>query len=186
MERVYVLQQLFVGTSESLQRLFAENAATKLRPLPGVWPEPTSNGLMVLAVAEAPLDNAAILLRAVYGKALCPGPRRVCQRRYPAMQPLMDVFVRVPAVHAQPVMTDLHRRHAIRRLTAAEEHGWLIRAEAPMQSLLGYGQALARLAQGSADHWITFNRWERIEPQSRHATVRSESEQSTVAQPLLR
>lgn len=185
MERVYVLQQLFVCTSENLQLLFAENAAAKLRPLPGVWPEPTSNGLMVLAVAETPLDVAAILLQAVYGDALCPGPRRICQRRYPVMEPLMDVFVRVPALYAQSVISDLHGRHAIRRLTAVEERGWLIRAEAPMRSLLGYGQSLALLAQGTADHWITFNRWEPIESQQQYATVSAESERSSAAQPVL-
>lgn len=184
MERVYVLQQQFVCANEGLQLLFAENAAAKLRLLPGVWPEPTSNGLIVLAMAEAPLDVAAILLQAVYGHSLCPGPRRICQRRYPVMEPLMDLFVRVPALHAQSVISDLHTRHAIRRFTAAEERGWLIRAEAPMRSLLGYWQALKRLSQDTADHWMTFSRWEPIEPQSRYLPADKESEQPMAAQPV--
>lgn len=181
MERVYVLQQLFVYAGKSPQLAFAENAAAKLRPLPGVWPEPTNHGLMVLAVAEAPLDAAAVLLQAVFGDDISPGPRRVCQHHYPWMEPLMDLFIRVPTSHAQIVVSDLHCRHAIRRFTMVEERVWLVRAEAPMKSLLGYGQSLAVLSQGHADHWVTFNRWEPIEPQPQHSTTIDTQSESSAA-----
>ena len=185
MERVYVLQQLFVHAGKISQRAFAESVAAKLRPLSGIWPEPMNNGLMVLAMAEAPLDAAAVLLQAVYGDGLSPGPRRVCQRHYPGMEPLMDLFVRVPSSHAQIVVSDLHCRHAIRRFTVAEDRGWLIRAEAPMKSLLGYGQSLAMLSQGSADHWMTFSRWEPVESQPQHAKTADARSELPAAQPVL-
>ncbi|HEY8554412.1 MAG TPA: hypothetical protein VIL43_07720 [Burkholderiales bacterium] len=163
MKRVYVVQQMFAHRADD-SSAFAERAARQLRALAGVWPEPTANGLMVLATAEAPLDAAATVLETLYPGAIVAGPRRVCYRRNPSMQPIMELFVRAPAVHLPVLLSDLEQRGARKRYSAIENQVWLVRAEAPMAALLGYGETLAALTDGSADHWITFKRWDPVEP----------------------
>jgi len=163
MKRVYVVQQMFAHRADD-SNAFAERAARQLRALAGVWPEPTANGLMVLATAEASLDAATTLLEALYPGAIVAGPRRVCYRRNPSMQPIMELFVRAPAMYLPVLLSDLEQRGARKRYSAIENQVWLVRAEAPMASLLGYGETLATLTDGSADHWITFKRWDPVGP----------------------
>lgn len=160
MSRIYVVEQMFVCESRILRPSFAGRAAAKLRPLAGLWPEPTRRGLLVLGTSELPLDAAETLLQAVFGDAVRAGPRHVCHLRRPRMQPIMDVFVRVAPTHVPAVIEDLHRRQALLRVSTGSERSWLVRAEAPMSVLLGYGRDVSAETDGSADHWITFNRWE--------------------------
>lgn len=160
MSQAYVLEQMFVSAGTELQLVFAETAAEKLRPMPGLWPEPTGSGLLLLGTTELVLDMAQTLLYAVFGAAVCAGPRRVCYLRDPHMEPIMDVFVRAAPAHAEAVVAGLRRREALLRISTGDQHGWLVRAQAPMAALLGYGRELAAETGASADHWITFNRWE--------------------------
>lgn len=120
MAHVYVLHQPFVSLSTAMQRVFAESAAAKLRALHGIWPEPTSQGLSVLARSETELDAAVVLLNGLYSDMILPGPRQVCRRRNPAMEAVMDVFVWTPTIHARVVIDDLDRRNAIRISTSIE------------------------------------------------------------------
>lgn len=163
MERVYVLEQALTCASERFQLKFAEEASAKLQPLPGVKPEPTGKALLLHGRSEIALDAAVAVLRTGYGEALRSGPRRVRQLDNPPMEPIMDVLVRAPGDVGEKVCRDLQHRLAVFRFKLIEEHGWLIRAEAPMTELLGYGAALSVLTVGLADHWITFNRWEPVE-----------------------
>jgi len=172
MSRIYVVEQMFVCANPDRQDSFAEKAAEKLRPLPGLWPEPTDKGLLVLASAELPLDTAAALLHAVYGDAVIPGPRRVCYLRQPRMEPVMDVFARVPPRHAEAVVDDLRARGATVRVSTGNRRGWLIWGEAPMAALLGYAGFLAAETGGRGHHRITVNRRGPVEPRRppRHGT----------------
>lgn len=162
MNRVYVLEQAFTCASEKFQLKFAEEASAKLGTLPGIKPEATGKALLLHAGSELSLDAAGVTLGACYGEDLRPGPRLVRQLDNPPMEPIMDVLVRAPKGYGEKIYRDLHRRRAVLRFKNIEEHGCLLRVEAPMAELLGYRAALSTLTGDLADHWITFNRWEPV------------------------
>jgi predicted membrane GTPase involved in stress response len=163
MDRVYVVEQALTCASEKFQLKFAVDAARLLQGLRGVLAEPTGKGLLILGSAEAPLDVAVMILRAAFGERLRTSERRICFMRLPPMEPVMDVFVRAPETDAPAIRRALEARRATLRFTAAENRGWLLRAEAPMAELLGFADELERVSGGRADHWITFNRWQPLE-----------------------
>lgn len=169
MERVYVLEQALACAAEKFQLKFAEEAFDLLRAIPGIDLRPASKALLLAGVAEAALDPAIAVLRARYGRDLKVGGRRVRYMENPFMEPIMDVFVRVPSEDGDNVGRDLTRRGAVLRFKIMEKRGWLIRAEAPMAELLSYAADLSAMTGGRADHWITFNRWEPAELDGGHA-----------------
>lgn len=163
MERVYVLEQALTCAAEKFQLKFADESVPLLAPVAGVQPVPTNKGLVLLSINESTLDSAIALLHTRYGDSLLAADRRVRYRNHPAMAPVMDVFLRVPGEHADKASRDLVRRRAAVRFQIIEKRGWLIRAEAPMAELLGYGTDLSKMTEDRAEHWITFNRWEPAE-----------------------
>ncbi|HEY8555590.1 MAG TPA: hypothetical protein VIL43_13770 [Burkholderiales bacterium] len=163
MERVYVVEQSLTCASEPFQLKFAEEAARLLQPIRGVLPRPTGKALLLLGTCESALDPALAVLGTRYGEDLRASGRRVRYLDDPPMEPIMDVFVRVPAEHGERVRRDLERRRGVLRFKLVEPRGWLMRAEVPMAELMRYGADLARMTEDRAEHWISFNRWEPIE-----------------------
>lgn len=169
MNRVYVLEQALTSARERFQLKFAKEAADALQELDGIRAEPTGQGLRVSATAETPILQATLLLRTRYGRDLRAGPVQVRFVQDPPMEPIMDVFVLVATAFARSVQSDLRARRGEIVAATDEKRGSLIRAQAPMATLLGYAKDLRALAGERAEHWVVFSHWAPIGTGPGHA-----------------
>ncbi|MCZ7653988.1 MAG: hypothetical protein M5R42_06370 [Rhodocyclaceae bacterium] len=74
-------------------------------------------------------------------------------------EPIMRLRVRIAPRHRAAVRDDLVARHA----AMLEEHErpsvCVMRAEAPLRKLLGYGEALSTLTDDTGLHWMWLDRY---------------------------
>lgn len=123
--------------------------------------EPTHDGLLMRAQNEDALAKPVELLHDLYGEDLVLLPPQV---RYMSLgnrpyEPIMLLRVRIAPRHRTAVRDDLVERQA----TMLEEHEktsiCVLRAEAPLRKLLGYGETLATLTDGTGLHWMWLDRY---------------------------
>lgn len=157
----FPVEQLARLASSPFQIGFARQAMRMLAPSDTIAFEATQEGLLMCAQNEDALAKPIALLLELYRDNLVLPPPRV---RYMSLddrpfEPIMFLRVRTVPRHWGVVRDDLASREA----TLLEEHArpsvCVLRAEAPMRKLLGYGEALATLSEGTALHWIWLDRY---------------------------
>ena len=130
----FPVEQLARLASSPFQIGFARQAMRTLAPSDFIAFEATQDGLLMRAQNEDALAKPLTLLRDLYRD---------------------NLVLR----HWAVVHDDLASREA----TLLEEHVrpsvCVLRAEAPLRKLLGYGEALAKLSGGTALHWIWLDRY---------------------------
>ncbi len=123
--------------------------------------EATHGGLLMRAQNEEALAKPVALLRDIYHDDLVLLPPQV---RYMSLgnrpyEPIMLLRVRTAPRHRDDVGADLVARGA----TLLEEHMQasvcVLRAEAPLRQLLGYGEALSALTNGTGLYWTWLDRY---------------------------
>jgi predicted membrane GTPase involved in stress response len=125
---------------------------------------PVSNGLRVLARNEDALQAAVAALRVRFGAALIielPSVRYACAAQ--VLEPYMEVQLSGPDSHLALVRNGVGRRRG--RTTAVYRHNgrFVLFAEAPMASLLGYADELDELTVGSVASRMQLKRYARID-----------------------
>lgn len=157
----FPLQRLVQLASSPFQVGFARQVVRMLPPSPVAAYEPTRDGLLILAGNEAALRAQTEMLCGMYGDDLLPQPPQV---RYISLgnrpyEPIMRVRVRVAGEYRDAVCADLAEREALLLGERARAGACLLRAEAPLRTLLGYGEALAGLAAGATWHRTVLDRY---------------------------
>lgn len=113
-------------------------------------------GLLIQARDEEILSGPVSILQDAYGELLHltpPRPRLLFLDGY-WCEPVMVLRVRVRRKFAEAVLQDLRRREALFLEQEAQFDAVVLRVQAPMSRLLGYGQDLAALSESSGMHWI--------------------------------
>lgn len=158
----FLMEQLVQLASMRFQIGFARQAMRLLEPSDLVAFEATEDGLRMLLQNEDAPARPLALLRDLHGDNLVLLPLKV---RYLSLgnrlhEPIMILRVRTTLRHRDAVCHDLDSREATLLLEEHTRSGIsVLRAEAPLRRLLGYGQALAELSRNSARHWIWFDHY---------------------------
>jgi predicted membrane GTPase involved in stress response len=151
----FPLEQLVQLTSTRFQEGFARQVIREvahLRPF---------RDHVTLAATEEALARPLEALRDVYrGELRASAPQvRYLSRNRQRYEPIMVLRVRV----AERDLPALHADLAERDVNVLEEDfsrgECVVRAEAPLRKLLGYGAALARLTGGSGQFWCWLDRY---------------------------
>lgn len=132
----------------------------------GVQAMQSAAGIVLRAVAERDLDAAATLLRAAFPAVKC-GPIEIVRLNDGTMEPYVRVRVTIPADNAGAVIEQLRRRRgSIESLADSGEGQKTIGASAPLASMLGYDQQLARTTRNRAtiDYAFADYRPSRVDP----------------------
>lgn len=157
----FPIERLAQMASNPFQIGFARQVMRMLSPSDLIAFEATRDGLLMRAQNEEALAKPVALLRDIYHDDLVLPPPRV---RYMSLgnrpyEPIMLLRVRSAPRYRDAVREDLAAREA----TLLEEHVrpsvCVLRAEAPLRRLLGYGEDLAKLSEATALHWIWLDRY---------------------------
>ncbi len=157
----FPVERLVQLASSPFQIGFARQVVRMLSPSDLIAFEATNDGLWMRAQNEDALTRPEALLRDIYHDDLVLLPPQV---RYLSLgnrpyEPIMLLRVRTAPRHRDDVSADLVARGA----TLLEEHMQasvcVLRAEAPLRQLLGYGDALAKLTDNSGLYWIWLDRY---------------------------
>jgi predicted membrane GTPase involved in stress response len=161
----FPLEQLVQLTSTRFQEGFARQVIREvahLRPFRDhVTLAATEEGLRMFGENEEALARPLEALRDVYrGELRASAPQvRYLSRNRQRYEPIMALRVRV----AERDLPALHADLAERDVNVLEEDfsrgECVVRAEAPLRKLLGYGAALARLTGGSGQFWCWLDRY---------------------------
>lgn len=164
MHQTYVLEQMVRCPSETFQLKFAREAAVHLDKLNGVCTQATGNGLVLLGASEAAVNMAIRLLQAHYGDDLQVRTLRVRNIHEPQlMEPIMDVVVIAEKSARDAVVKDMALRGGSILFDVFEREKWLMRAQAPLSRLIGYGNELNELTDRCIDHMVVFSHYEKID-----------------------
>jgi hypothetical protein len=146
------------GFAHEAMRLIEDSDAFALAAVPA--------GLLIRGENEEALAEPLDILRQVHGEDLGVAPPRVRHLFIDGRwcEPIMQVRARVPSEHLAAVRQDLLALGASLLDIDCLADGWVIRAEAPMRDLLGYGARLRRLAGDEASHWIWLDRHAPLRP----------------------
>ena len=157
----FPLERLAQLASNPFQIGFARQVMRMLDPSDLIAYEAAQDGLLMRAQNEEALARPVALLRDLYGDDLVLLPPQV---RYMSLgnrpyEPIMLLRVRIAPRHRKAVREDLDARD----VAILEEHQrpsvCVLRAEAPLRKLLGYGEALSALTGGSGLHWTWLDRY---------------------------
>lgn len=126
--------------------------------------EATADGLLMLAQNEEALAEPLRLLADLYEQSLVVAPPRV---RYlflanERFEPIMVVRVRVAPRDLPAVRADLVAREASIVDEDRNRGTCVLRAEAPLRSLLGYGTRLSVLTEGAGEYCSWLDRYARM------------------------
>ncbi|MBE7460130.1 MAG: hypothetical protein HS112_06365 [Zoogloeaceae bacterium] len=161
MHSEFPVERLAQLSSNTFQIGFARQVMRMLEASDFLAYEATHEGLMMRGQNEDALAKPAVLLRDLYGDDLVLRPPQV---RYMSLgnrpyEPIMLLRVRIAPRHRKAVREDLDARD----VAILEEHQrpsvCVLRAEAPLRKLLGYGEALSALTGGSGLHWTWLDRY---------------------------
>jgi len=122
----------------------------------------------------APVEDLEVALEAVelFGTASTPAALRAAASRalHQALEqagtrllgPIMDLEVEIPSEYLGAVLGDLQARHGLVLDTITGAESARIRAEAPLDRLLGYATELRGLTQGRGQFSMQLNRFDRV------------------------
>ncbi len=161
MHNEFPIEQTARHAGHRFQSGFARQALRLLRSSDVVGFEATAEGLVIRAQNELSLSRPTEILRDIYGEHLSLSPPRV---RYVLMhgrwhEPVMVLRVRFLPRYLASVRDDL----VARRVALLEEYRrsgvCVLRAEAPLRDILGYGEHFSRLTEGTGFHWTWLDRY---------------------------
>ena len=142
------------------QLAFAREAGRVLPASDDVMFRPLDRGLAIPAAHEDALEKSTRILRDVYGKGV---EVRKAKVRYlpgePAHEPIMHVRISTPCAHALGVIAEIKLRGARILEECTRSRMFIVRAEAPLATLLGLPARLDTLTQGEAMHSIRLVRY---------------------------
>lgn len=145
------LEQLVRHRARGSQIDFARDAIDILSESDDTRFEPTDRGLALLAAHEEALEPPVSLLRDRYGDAVEIRPPRVrCLPGHPLQHPVMAVRVALRREHSLAALQELRSRGARILEECLRGRTWIVRAEAPLRDLLGLGERMAALSDGTA------------------------------------
>lgn len=161
----FPVERLARLASSLFQIGFARQAMRMLDPSESVAFEATQEGLLMRAHNEDVLARPAALLRDLYHDDLVLLPPQV---RYITLhgrpyEPIMVLRVRADPRYWTGVRDDLASREVTLLQEQTDSGVCALHAEAPLRRLLGYGEALAKLSEGTALHWIGLDRYNPME-----------------------
>jgi len=166
----YPIESLARHRATADQLAFVREAGRMLSPSDDLMFEPLDRGLAIFAAHEDALEQPRRILLDTYGdlvEVLKPKVRYMPGE--PASEPIMHVRISARREHAFPLITELKRRGARILEECTRGRVFIVRAEAPMASLLGLPARLDKLTQGSATHSIRLVRYSPARARSRAA-----------------
>lgn len=143
--------------------MFARKAMEVLRPDKELVLEPSRRGLTLFAETEIALERPLTVLRDVYGDDVRVGPITVRYHQGTQVEePHMGLRIRCEPQHFDPLRRDLLLRGAT--LTDAEQSHvcGVLRASAPLASLVGYPTEVRTRTQGTAQLVMWLSHYEPI------------------------
>ena len=159
------IEQLARNTSHRFQNGFARQALRLLDPSDAVAFETTRDGLLIRAQNEATLARPVELLSNAYPGQLSLSPVQV---RYVRLgnrvyEPIMLLRVRFGPQFLESVRGDLDAR-GVALIEEYKRVGvCILRGEAPLRSMLGYGEHFAQLTDATGFHWTWLDRYSPID-----------------------
>jgi hypothetical protein len=156
----YPLEQICSHKSEPLQLAFARSAIPLLQTRSDRLFLARADGLVICGETEDAMESPVRTLREIYGDELNVGSLTIRNRSGPTLQePHMGVRVSGAARYFDAIKADLLSRGA--KVLDAECIGPLgiVRATAPLASLLGYPRSLATLTSGNASQVMWFSHY---------------------------
>jgi hypothetical protein len=154
----YPLERVCSYFSEPFQLTFARNAQQHFLMREDVEVSASHGGLTIRGETEDAIDAALALLKDLYGPRLRIGPPTILYHQGAMLeQPWMGVRVRCTLGHLDAVNADLLDRDATMASCDIDGVHCVVRARAPLASLLGYRSSLHDLTGGSAQHtmWLS-------------------------------
>jgi predicted membrane GTPase involved in stress response len=160
MHRDLPLEQLVKRRGMPFQLAFAREAKELIPPALDVATAASHKGLHVLAQNEESLARPVTLLREVYGSNLVFEPPQVrLIEGAPLREPIMHLRIRMRTEFRETVKQALWKRGAVLTEAHVRATHCVLRYEAPLADLLGFPAELARLAAGTAEHWILLSHY---------------------------
>ena len=161
----YPLEQICSHKSEPLQLAFARSAIPLLQTRSDRLFLARTDGLVICGETEDAMESPVRTLREIYGDELNVGSLIIRNRSGPTVsgptvqEPHMGVRVSGAARYFEAIKADLLSRGA--KVLDAECIGPLgiVRATAPLASLLGYPRSLATLTSGNASQVMWFSHY---------------------------
>lgn len=140
---------------------FVREAQRVLQAATDVVAVPAAGGLVVRAPNEAALHRAVQALRERHGEQLVVSPPQVrfVFQRGRWYEPVMSLRVSTPLRHLPAVRDDLLARGAEQIEEYRRSRQAVLRAQVPLQDILGYDEHLARLTEGAGSYWIWLDRY---------------------------
>jgi len=162
----FPVEQLVRHASLRFQRGFAHEAARLIEDSDAFALTAVPAGLLIRGENEEALAGPLDILRQVHGADLRVAPARVRHLFIDGRwcEPIMQARARIQAEHLAAVHQDFLALGATLLDIDCLADGWVMRAEAPLRDLLGYGAHLRRLAGGEACYWIWLDRYVPLEP----------------------
>jgi hypothetical protein len=162
----FPVEQLVRHATLRFQRGFAHGAMRLIGDADAFALAAVPAGLLIRGENEEALAGPVDILRQVHGDDLRAASPRVRHLFIDGRwrEPIMQVRVRVQPEHVAAVRRDFLALGATLLDIDCLADGWVIRAEAPLRDLLGYGTRLRRLAGGAASHWIWLDRYVPLQP----------------------
>lgn len=160
----YPIERCCTHRSERFQLAFARQAIEVLPHDDDTAFQPGPGGLLIVAESEIALARPIRRLEEVYGDMVRIGPLKIRYRHGDRVeQPFMGVRVLCSPDHYEVVREDLRlRRAAIMDAEATSRFG-IVRACAPLASLLGYPDALARITAGRGQLAMWLSHYEQLD-----------------------
>jgi len=160
----YPIERCCTHRSERFQLAFARQAMEVLPHDDGTAFQPGASGLLIAAESEIALERPVRRLEEVYGDLVSIGPPKIRYRRGDRLeQPFMGLRVLCSPDHYETVREDLRiRRAAIMDAEVTRRFG-IVRACAPLVTLLGYPDALARMTAGRGQLVMWLSHYEQLD-----------------------
>ena len=156
----YPLESLARRRSARSQMDFARQAKLALPDTDELFSRPFADGLVLFAVNEDALEEPARILRDLYGDVVELRPPRVrVIPGEPEQEPIMNVRITARLEHSGAIIAELRRRNAEILEKCFRGRTFIVRAEAPLATLLGLPATLDALSGCSAAHAIRLVRY---------------------------
>lgn len=157
----FPLERLAQLASSPFQIGFARQVVRMMEASDALAYEATNDGLLMRGQNEDVLGKPVILLRDLYGEDLVLRPPQV---RYMSLgnrpyEPVMMLRIRILPRYKAAVLESLDARQVSMLEEELRPTICVLRAEAPLRQLLGYGESLSKLTQGSGLYWTWLDRY---------------------------
>lgn len=161
----YPLETLARRRGTAAQLDFAKEAVRAFLDSDEVLFEPHGHGLAILAAHEAALAEPSRVLRELYGDFVeLRGPKVRYIPGEPPQQPMMHARISSRPEHSLRILAELRARDARILEHTMRPRVCIVRAEAPLASLLGLPDKLEALAGGEVVHAIRLMGYAPLEP----------------------